>query len=184
MQRSIVRILTLSAASLGLVVGGLGAADASAPASQAAKASDKGFTRVAIAPAVVDLVTSAGIAVSPIGEATAFSYRSTVALRFPISRFAGGGTRILHTGGVRFKSADAWVALKRFRINLNKGNVSALANNAIRIDVFNTHKSHRPKLGNVRLDLTTQGAKALNNFFKPDAFHGGDTFGYARVFAK
>ncbi|MGI8434662.1 MAG: hypothetical protein ACR2LE_08005 [Nocardioidaceae bacterium] len=182
MQRSIVRILTLFAVSLGLVVGGLGAADASAPASQAAKASDKGFTRVAISPAVVGLVTSAGITASPIGGATAFGYRSTVAFRFPIKSVHHN--RISHTGGLRLQSDQAWLALKRFRINLNQGTVSALANNAIRIPVFTTAKSHRPKLGNVRLDLTTQAAKALNNFFLPDAFHGGDTFGYARVFAK
>lgn len=181
MQRTIVRFFTLLAVCLGLVAGGLAATSANATT---AAARDKGFTRVAIAPAVVDLVSSVGISVSPIGEATAFKYRSTVALRFPIKGMAGGGARIKHTGGVRLQTDQAWLALKRFRINLNKGIVSAQANNAIRVKVFSLHKSHRPKLGNVRLDLTRQGAKALNNFFLPDGFKGGDTFGYARVFAK
>ena len=178
MHRTIVRFFTLLAVSMGLVAGGLSATSATA-----ADKADKGFTRVAISPAVVKLVTSAGISVSPIGEASAFSYRGTVALRFPI-KGVSGGVRIKHTGGVLLSSDSSRLALKRFRINTNLGTVSALVNNAIRVSVFTLAKSHRPKLGNVRLDLTTKGAKALNNFFLPDAFSGGDTFGYARVFAK
>lgn len=181
MQRTIVRFLTLLVASFALVAGGLGTAGANA--STSAK-SAKGFTRVAVNPPVARLLSSAGITASPIGNATAFGYRNTVAVRLPIKGTAGGGTRIKHGGGIRLQSDMAWLALKRFRINTNQGTVSALANNAVRIKVFNTHKSNRPELGSVRLDLTAKAAHALNNYFLPDAFHEGDVFGYARVFAK
>lgn len=181
MQRTIVRLITFMALSLGLVAGSLGAVTASG---SPARGHGHGLTRVAIAPAVVKLVTSAGIAVSAIGDASLIKYHGTVALKFPITSAAGGGTRIKHSGGVRLRSDSSWVALKRFRINTERGTVSAWFNNAIRVDVFTLAKSHRQGLGKVRLRLTTQAAKALNNFFVAHAFKGGQTFGYATIFAK
>ena len=180
MQRTFARLAILLLTTLGLVATGFGSATAT---SAETRGNGQGLTRVAIAPAVVKLVTRAGIAVSPIGDAHLINFRGTIALKFPIERIRGEGTRISHTGGVLFETKNSRVALKRFRVNTNRGVVSALFNNAVRVDVFRLAESNS-NLGKVKLRLTRQAAKALNNFFVPRAFSGGDTFGYATIFAK
>lgn len=179
MQRTLARLAILMLTSLGLVAGGLAATGAAAHHGS----QGKGLTRVAIAPAVVELVTSAGIDVSPVGAAHVKMFRGTVALKFPISDIVGNGTRIKHTGGVKLSTHDSKVVLKRFRVNTSRGIVSANYNNSARVDVFRLANSSND-LGKVKLRLTRTAAKALNQAFAPGAFSGGDTFGYATVFAK
>jgi hypothetical protein len=180
MHRTLARLAILLLTSLGLVAGGL-ASVTGAAAHHGGQG--KGLTRVAIAPPVVKLVTSAGIAVSPVGAAHLIKFRGTVALKFPISDVVGNGTRIKHTGGVKLSTHDSEVVLKRFRINTSRGIVSANFNNSARVDVFRLAGS-KSDLGKVKLRLTKTAAKALNQAFAPGAFSGGDTFGYATVFAK
>lgn len=180
MQRTLARLAILLLTSLGLVAGGL----ASVTGAAAHHGSQgKGLTRVAIAPPVVKLVTSAGIDVSPVGAAHVKMFRGTVALKFPISDIVGKGTRIKHIGGVKLSTHDSKVVLKRFRVNTSRGIVSANFNNSARVDVFRLANSNSD-LGKVKLRLTRTAAKALNKAFAPGAFSGGDTFGYATVYAK
>lgn len=170
------RLIAGLAVAAGVLATGL-VAPASASTSAAAA---EPRTRVAVAPAVVDLLTSAHIAASPVGHAKAFAFRGTVALRFPVTGTNDAGDVVRHSGGVRLASDDASIALRRFRIDLGEGTVSAMVNRAGRVDVF-TLGMHGNRLGDVRLKLTKAAADALNTTFGVKAFGKGATLGFASV---
>lgn len=138
-------------------------------------------TRVAVAPKVVKLLTGAHISAVPVGDAKAFPFRGTVAFRFPITGTNPSGTYIRHSGGVRLVSDDAWIALRRFQIDLGKGKVSAIVNQTSRVNVFILGNNPNPRLGDVRLKLTGPAARALNQTFGVHAFKKQGTFGFASV---
>jgi hypothetical protein len=178
MEHKLVRTLAATAIAGGLGLTGVGTATA-APTQHGI--GDLGNTRVAVAPAVAAKLTRAGITPSPIGLAKAFPFQGTLALRFPIYNTRGNGNRINHSGGVQLAKGHAMVSLTRFRVNLNKMVISARVNHDSRVTLFNIVKSHRPKLGPVRLTFNATAAKALNSTFGVKAFSAGKNFAFAKV---
>jgi hypothetical protein len=154
---------------------------APATASTAAAAKGEPRTRVAVAPKVVKLLTAANITPSTIGAATAFPFRGTLALRFPVTSVNQAGDVIRHEGGLRLASGHDSIALTRFWIDLGDGTVSAKVNGTARVDVFTLGMHPNPRLGDVRLKLTGPAARALNATFGVHAFAKGGTFGFAAV---
>jgi hypothetical protein len=173
------RLIAGLAATASLVVATGLVAPASVDAATAAAGPPR--TRVAVAPKVVKLLTAAHISAAPIGDAKAFAFRGTVAFRFPVTGTNPAGTKIRHSGGVRLSSDHDSIALRRFRIDLGAGSVSAIVNRTSRVDVFTLGMHPNPDLGDVRLKLTGPAARALNQTFGVHAFKKGGTFGFAAV---
>lgn len=149
-----------------------------------------GYTQVAVAPAVYDLITSAGITPAPIGDAKAFAYKGTLAAQFPIAGFQPSKVRIKHSGGISLAAGSATISLSSFNIDLARSRVSAVVSGTVgdvgRVDLFKIRGSDRIDLGLVRLTLTSTAAGALNSTFGVNAFAQDATFGYAtpRPFAR
>jgi hypothetical protein len=182
MHRALVRALLAFVTVLSVALAGLAL---SQPASATGTGkTDKGNTRVAVAPRVAKIITAAGIAAAPTGPAKAFAYQGTVALRFPITKVVGGGNRVKHVGGVKLSAGSASITLSRFSVNLATATVSAKVNHDTRAVLFNVAKSHRPKLGAARLTLNKTSAGALNDTFGVSVFAAGHNFGFATVNAR
>jgi len=176
MRLTVIRLLTGMLAVLGLVAAGVGS-----PAQAASdKRPDRGATRVVIAPRVVDTITAAGITAAPVGEARAFGYEGTLAVRFPISKISPDQQRISHVGGIRLSNGHDTLVLQRFRINLGRGDITALVNGQVRAIVFNLASSGRPDAGPALLTLTRTAATAINDTFGVKAVSAGQRFGWGR----
>lgn len=168
------RFISTVAATALLTVG----AGVTAGGAQAGE-SDDDFTRVALRPAVAKALTANDITATPINGAQAKAFRGTVALEFDITGTPGPVIR--HSGGVVLKSHTGRLSLRRLWVNTNKGTVTALVNGSDRLKVFRLKApSQRPKLGQLRLQLTPVAAGALNATFGTD-FERKDTFGFASV---
>jgi hypothetical protein len=143
-----------------------------------------GYTQVTVAPAVYQLVASAGITPTPVAPATAFPFRGTLAARFPITGVAAPAT-VTHAGGLTLTAGDATITLADFDIELARltvsGEVSGSPGDVGRADLFTLGVSNRPSLGLLSLRLTPTSAGALNATFGVSAFTAGQTFGYATV---
>lgn len=180
MRTTLVR--TLLTALVGLLVVGSLAAPAQASSSKTYKAG--GATQVAVDPAVVELLTSAGIAVAPDAPATAGPFKGTLAASFPITGYRLRNLTITHRGGLTFSAGDRSISVGSFEIELAKLRVTGTASGSVigdagRVPLFTLAKSTRRDLGLVTLKLTDTAAGALNATFGVDAFAAGDTFGYA-----
>jgi hypothetical protein len=145
-----------------------------------------GYTRVAIAPPVYKLLTSSGIQVAPRGAATAAPFRNTVAATFPITKIRHHQKVFLHKGGLRFSAGNVSINVGRFTVstitNRVTGRVSGSeVGDAGRVALFRIKATNRPRLGDVKLNLTKVAAHAINATFGVHAFSKGDTFGYATV---
>lgn len=142
-----------------------------------------GYTQVVVAPPVYTLVASAGITPAPVGGATAFPYKGTLAARFPITGYRFATLQIRHSGGISLTAGSATISLSDFNIDLSRlrvsGVVAGTVGNVGRVDLFKIRRSDRPDLGLVRLTLTSTAAGALNTTFGVSAFAGNGTFGYA-----
>lgn len=180
------RILSsLAAVAIGFVALAGGAA---APASAATTpdAAKGGYTRVAIDPDVVALLSSAGISVAPTGDATAGGFKGTIAAKFQITAVKKGGTIIKHSGGLKFAAGKTTLSAKRFIISTKAGTVSAIVKgskvgDAGRVVMFDLSASTMPNLGDFNLALTKTAADAFNATFGAGAVSAGDIFGYATV---
>jgi hypothetical protein len=143
-----------------------------------------GYTQVSVAPAVHQLIASAGITSSPVPPGVALPYRGTLAARFPITGVAAPAT-ILHRGGLTLAAGSPTITLTDFDIELARltvsGHVSGSIGDVGRADLFTLGLSKRPSLGLLSLRLTATAAGALNATFGGSAFAAGDTFGYATV---
>ena len=182
MPRSTRRLVAAATVTLGLVCSALMTSSvASATGTAPSVREGKGATRVAVAPRVAKIITGAGIAAAPTGDAKAFPFKGTVAFRFPITGASGDGNRISHSGGVQLSHGHDVIMLERFRINLRRGYVSAWVNRDVRTAVFNIAASHRPQLGPVRLTFNRTSASAVNQTFGVHVFRAGQSFGFARV---
>ncbi len=181
--RLLKRALCVLAATLTVFVAV--AAPASAHGTSKAKSHYRlGYTQVAVAPAVVDLITSAGITPAPTGAATAYPYKGTLAAAFPITGIQVFGLKIKHTGGLSLTAGSAAITLSDFTIDLARLKVSAnvsgsAVGNVGRVDVFSIRLSDNYGLGLVKLTLNSTSAGALNATFGVSAFAAGNTFGYA-----
>lgn len=149
-----------------------------------------GYTQVVVAPAVYDLVTSAGITPAALDGATAAPYKGTLAARFPITGYRLRGLQIRHRGGISLTAGSSTISLSNFTIDLSRRRVSGVVAGTVgdvgRVDLFKIRLSDRGDLGLVRLTLTSTAAGALNSTFGVDAFAENATFGYAtpRPFAR
>ena len=181
MKKAILRFAVASVATTSLAFAGVASADLANATGE--HDSNNGNTRVAVAPRLVKVITAAGITASPTGPAKAFMFEGTLALRFPISNFAGHGNRVLHLGGVDLAAGSTDIKLSRFRVNLSKSIVSAKINGDSRAPLFDIVASHRAKLGAVRLTMNATAAGALNKTFGVHAFSKGQNFGFATVHA-
>jgi hypothetical protein len=163
------------------------AVPAAAPANaQVVKAASHGDTRVAIAKPVYKLLTSSGISVAPRGKATAGAFHGTVAAKFPITAIRHQDRVFWHKGGLHFSTSDVYINTGRFRVSTISGEVSGRVSgseigHAGRVVLFTLAPTDRPRLGDAKLELTKGAAKAFDATFGVNAFHGGDTFGYATV---
>ena len=176
------RLIATAAVTLGLVGTALVTGPAAPAAGTTVSAGEgKGATRVAVAPRVAKIITGAGIAAAPTGDAKAFPFQGTVAFRFPITQTSPDGKRISHSGGVKLSNGHDAITLERFRINLRRGYVSAWVNRDLRTAVFNIAESNRPTLGPVRLTFNRTAAAAVNQTFGVHTFRAGQNFGFARV---
>jgi hypothetical protein len=161
-----------------------------------------GGTNLAIAPAVVGVLTSHHISVAPIAPATARAGKANkkaVVASFPI---VGGQINpktlvgyIRHSGGLMFTKGAKSVRIGLFTIVINKhpqltGAVNL--NPATRVPVLNLDVSHIKvvKKGSlvavlgVRVSLTKVAASALNAGLGTKVFAPGLKLGVANVFAK
>ncbi|MCL3819318.1 hypothetical protein [Aeromicrobium wangtongii] len=152
--------------------------------------SGAGYTQVVVAPAVYDLVTTAGITPAPLAGATAAPFKGTLAARFPITAYRLRGLQIRHRGGISLTAGSATISLSNFNIDLGRGRVSGVVagspGDVGRVDLFKIRRTDRADLGLVRLTLTSTAAGALNATFGVNAFAENATFGYAtpRPFAR
>ncbi|MCD9197961.1 hypothetical protein [Aeromicrobium wangtongii] len=152
--------------------------------------SGAGYTKVVVAPAVYNLVTSAGITPAPLAGATAAPFKGTLAARFPITAYRLRGLQIRHSGGISLTAGAATISLSNFNIDLGRGRVSGVVagspGDVGRVDLFKIRGTDRADLGLVRLTLTSTAAGALNATFGVNAFAENATFGYAtpRPFAR
>lgn len=183
MRTKILAIFTTLLTTIALV--GTATGSASATTNARHQATSRGFTQVAVAPAVYQLIGSAGITPSPVAPATAFPYRGTLAARFPITGLSFPLT-IDHTGGISLAAGEVDITLSSFDIELARVKVSADVSGSVvgdvgRADLFTLGFSDNPSLGLLSLHLTATAAGALNATFGVDAFGAGDTFGYANV---
>lgn len=181
-------VMTAVAMSVGLVaVSASGAQAAVKP--QRAKA-NYGYTQVVVAPAVYQLIAGAGITPAPVGGATAYPYRGTLAANFPITGFTVANLRLKHRGGLTLTAGNRTIKLRNFYIDLQRGRVSAKVSGSIgnvgRADLFKIRFTDSLRLGLVKLTLTDTAAGALNTTFGVKAFAENATFGYAtpRPFAR
>lgn len=188
MKRALVATVVALVATTGLVATTTTSASASASAHH--RHSQVGYTQVVVAPAVYDLVVSAGITPAPTGGATASAYKGTLAARFPITGYRLSNLQIRHSGGISLTAGAATIQLSDFNIDLARlrvsGVVSGTVGNVGRVDLFKIRTTDRGDLGLVRLTLTSTAAGALNATFGVSAFAEDATFGYAtpRPFAR
>lgn len=178
MKKAILALLT--------VVLSLGMATAmGSPAQAASKSTAKkvGYTQVAVAPAVYELIGSAGITPAPVQGAKAGAFKGTLAAKFPITGYKLKGLQIRHSGGLNLSAGASTITVSDFNIDLARlrvsGNVSGTVGNVGRVDLFKVRASDRRDLGAVKLTLTATAAGALNATFGVDAFTENATFGYA-----
>jgi hypothetical protein len=183
MKRALVAAVVGLVAAAGLVATTTTPASAHGTHHHSHYQSRVGYTQVAVAPAVYDLVVSAGITPAPIGGASAFAYKGTLAARFPITGYRLSGLQIRHSGGISLTAGAATIGLSDFNIDLARLRVSGVVSGTVgdvgRVDLFKIRLSDRPDLGLVRLTLTSTAAGALNATFGVSAFAENATFGYA-----
>jgi hypothetical protein len=169
----------MSTVAAGAVAGFLALGTGFASTGAAAAPAGEDQTRVAVKPSLARTLTAADISATPINGADAGAFRGTVALRFDISGTPGAVIR--HSGGVVLTSHAARLSLRRLWVDTRKGEVTALVNGTDRVRVFTVEApSRRPKLGQLRLNLTGVAANALNATFGTD-LDRQDTFGFASV---
>jgi len=179
MKKALFALLTVV-----LGVGMTAALGSPAQAATAKSSSSKvGYTQVAVAPAVYDLIAGAGITPAPTGGAKAGAFKDTIAAKFPITGYSLQGIRIKHSGGLNLSAGSATITVSDFNIDLARlrisGNVNGTVGNVGRVDLFKVRLSDRGDLGAVKLTLTKTAADALNATFGVNAFAENATFGYA-----
>lgn len=179
MKKTILALLALV-----LTAGMTGLVAAPAEAASAKRSATKvGYTRVAVAPAVYDLIGSAGITPAPVGGAKAGAFKGTLAAKFPITGYRLRGLSIRHSGGLNLSAGAATITVSNFNIDLARLRVSGTVNGTVgnvgRVDLFKVRFSDRRDLGAVKLTLTKTAADALNATFGVNAFAENATFGYA-----
>ncbi|GAA3541238.1 hypothetical protein [Aeromicrobium flavum] len=179
MKKTILALLALV-----LTAGMTGLVASPAEAASAKRSTTKiGYTQVAVAPAVYELIGSAGITPAPTGGAKAGAFKGTLAAKFPITGYSLKGLRIKHSGGLNLSAGAATITVSDFNIDLARlrvsGNVNGTVGNVGRVDLFKVRLSDRRDLGAVKLTLTKTAADALNATFGVDAFAENATFGYA-----
>ena len=181
MKRALLAAAVALMAATGLV--GTTTTPAAAHGTHHHSQSQVGYTQVTVAPAVYDLVVSAGITPAPTAGATAFAYKGTLAARFPITGYRLSGLQIRHSGGISLTAGAATIGLSDFTIDLARLRVSGVVTGTVgdvgRVDLFKIRLSDRSDLGLVRLTLTSTAAGALNATFGVSAFTENATFGYA-----
>jgi hypothetical protein len=175
-MRHVLRTLATTIIVLG--VAGFAVAPASAD-----ELDGKGSTAVVIAPQVYEFLAGAGVEIDPLGSATAAPFMDTVRAKFPITAIRDGGSRIDHSGGLRFSVDGASISTKRFRITLDDGAVSGRVRGSEvgsvgRAPLFTIAATDNPELGAVRLLVTDAAAGAINATFGT-ALTEGDLFAYA-----
>lgn len=181
MKRALLAAAVALMAATGLV--GTTTTPAAAHGTHHHSQSQVGYTQVTVAPAVYDLIVSAGITPAPTAGATAFAYKGTLAARFPITGYRLSGLQIRHSGGISLTAGAATIGLSDFTIDLARLRVSGVVTGTVgdvgRVDLFKIRLSDRSDLGLVRLTLTSTAAGALNATFGVSAFTENATFGYA-----
>jgi hypothetical protein len=144
MKRALVAIVAGLLAATGLVT----TTTAPASAHGSHHHARVGYTQVAVAPAVFDLITSAGITPAPTGGAKAFAYKGTLAARFLITGYRLSGLQIRHSGGISLTAGAATISLADFNIDLARLRVSGVVEGTVgnvgRVDLFKIRVSDRP----------------------------------------
>ncbi|MCL3838916.1 hypothetical protein [Aeromicrobium duanguangcaii] len=179
MKKTILALLALV-----LTAGMTGLVGSPAEAATAKRSTTKtGYTQVVVAPAVNDLIGSAGITPAPVQGAKAGAFKGTLAAKFPITGYSLRGIRIKHSGGLNLSAGASTITVSNFNIDLARlrvsGNVNGTVGNVGRVDLFKVRASDRRDLGLVKLTLTKTAADALNATFGVNAFAENATFGYA-----
>ena len=176
MRRTVSCLVVAAVASFGLVSTN-SAASASTPSTEGERS--KGKARVVIAPAMVKKLNRSNIAVKTIKPAKSRKFKGHPAAVFPVAKRKKRVVQL--RGGLFFDKNRKHAKVSRLRGNYKTGRVTGLINGTKRKAVFNTRKSKRPKLGNIRLVLTRYSAGSMNATFNTKRFDRGDTFGYAKV---
>ena len=153
-----------------------------------------GETTVALDAGAGAALTSLGVAVAPIGPASAGP--SGIAFPITVAKLNGKTLegRIGHTGGLSFTKAQTKVDLRRFTIKINgapslSGIASVNGKVVGRLDLFSLDLSklkvdrtdEQLTLSGVTLKLTKGAAVALNGSFDVTAFTEGLVIGSATV---
>jgi hypothetical protein len=179
LMRGVPRLLGTALLAVALTATGTAASAASA----ASAGGDLGRTDVVIAPAVLDLIQSAGIDVAPTGAATAGAFMGTVRAKFPIRAIKQAGNKITHDGGLRFSTDDVAIKASQLTILVSEALVTGKARGseigaAGRVPLFTLAETTDPDLGAFDLLLTDTAAGAINATFGT-SLAAGDLFGHA-----
>ena len=180
--------------SVSLFKGGTPVGTVAVKALPAEIAVNGGATALALDPGTAAALTSLGVAVSPIGPASAAPDGS---LRFPIT---GGTLRpaaltgsIAHSGGIALTAGDTRVELRKFVITLDDTPTLSAKLGGQRVDILTLDLSGLTvgegtdgtlELGGVVGKLTAGAAEALNGAFGVTAFTEGLVLGTATVDAQ
>ena len=178
----------------GLAVGA-GVIGAVAPAAVAQSADTVplagGDTRLHLNTATAGVLADNGVAVAPIGPATARGTRVT----FPITggriNPTNGAGTVLHSGGLSFSAGGTTVRLRNFSVDTRTGALTAqVGSSRVRIIDLDTSKAAVIRRGTgraetwivrVQAELSSTGAAALNAAFDTDLFAKGIPLGRVDV---
>lgn len=167
---------------LGVVLAALVAL--TAPATASAFTVGGGATVVALEPGASKALKSLGVAMAPIGKAEA----GGKGVSFPITggKLVGLSGSVRHAGGIELSKGRRSLRLSNFRIVLkDRPFVQVKVNGGEKLKAFTldvgsaevTDDVTGSLLSGIELDLSRQGAKALNSVFKTKAFETATRIG-------
>ena len=169
------KVLAATAGAAALLA--VGALPASA-ATTASTATDRGYTKVTIAPSTLAALTSLGVSPGVVAPA-AVSKASPLSVHFPMVGYGSKKTVIKHVGGITLTAGATTVTITDLYIDLARGRVSGDVAGIGRVDLFKIRPATNVRYGAVKLVLTSTAAGALNAAFGTTALTENFLFGYA-----
>lgn len=167
------KVLAATAGAAALLA--VGALPASASTTTA---TDRGYTKVTIAPSTLAALTSLGVSPGLVAPATV-SKASPLSVRFPMVDYGSKKSVIKHVGGITLTAGATTVTITNLYIDLARGRVSGEVAGIGRVDLFKIRPAMNVRYGAVKLVLTSTAAGALNAAFGTTALTENFLFGYA-----
>ena len=178
MNRKIAATLTTLAASAVAITGVVAASPAAN--AEAAQSAPQKRTTIAFSARTDHILTGLHVKTSPTGNATLTVKASQPsALGLPVLR--QGPHRVVTSGGVRFRTADANLVFGHWGFNTTNRDVNAVINKSARATFFKLKRMPNRPAGTYKVVFNNIGAGNFNTILDTQSFHVGDTFGVVRL---